>query len=73
MASFGFHFRYRLSGLPPSVRRYPCADGGGLTPGDMASLDAGVARLAATGDVSMLGSVLEPAARTGRHVEVIAD
>jgi RNA polymerase sigma factor (sigma-70 family) len=39
----------------------------------MASLDAGVARLAATGDVSMLGSVLEPAARTGRHVEVIAD
>jgi RNA polymerase sigma factor (sigma-70 family) len=39
----------------------------------MVTFDAGIARLAATGDVSMLGCVLEPAARTGRHVEVIAD
>jgi RNA polymerase sigma factor (sigma-70 family) len=73
MPNGGFHFQYRLSGLPPSVRRFARADTESLVPGDMASFDAGVARLAATGDVTFLGCVLAPTTRAERHVEVIAD
>ena len=73
MATFGFHFQYRLSGLAPSIRSLVRAEGESLVEGDMASLDAGVARLAATGDVSMVGCVLDATGRAAANVEVIGD
>ena len=59
MAGFGFSFRYRLSGYPPSIRCF--AHGGErLVPEDMVNLDAGVPTLATSGDVSLLGCLTEP-------------
>lgn len=73
MTAVGFNFRYRLSGLPPSLRNLACADAGGLVPGDMASFDAGAIRLAVTGDMTMLGCVVDSAGGGATDVGVIAD
>jgi RNA polymerase sigma factor (sigma-70 family) len=73
MNSFGFQFRYRLSGLPPSVRRFAQGGKQGLVPGDMVSLDGDVPALAATNDVSFLGCVIEPSAEDGPNLAVVAD
>ncbi len=73
MSSFGFHFRYRLSGLPPSVQRFAPSVKQGLVPGDMVSIEGDVPTLAATSDVSFLGCVIEPRAEDGPDIAVIAD
>jgi RNA polymerase primary sigma factor len=73
MNSFGFYFRYRLSGLPPSIHRFAPGVKLGLVPGDMVSLDGQSPALAATSDVSLLGCVIEPRAEDGRNIAVIAD
>jgi RNA polymerase sigma factor (sigma-70 family) len=73
MNSFGFHFRYRLSGLPPSTQRFAPGVKLGLVPGDMVSLDGETPALAATSDVSLLGCVIEPRTEDGRNIAVIAD
>ena len=73
MNSFGFHFRYRLSGLPPSIQRFAPGVKLGLVPGDMVSLDGEAPALAATSDVSLLGCVIEPRAEDGPNLAVIAD
>jgi RNA polymerase primary sigma factor len=73
MNSFGFHFRYRLSGLPPSIQRFAPGVKLGLVPGDMVNLDGETPALAATSDVSLLGCVIEPRAEDGRNIAVIAD
>ena len=72
MNSFGFQFRYRLSGLPPSVRRFALVKPG-FVPGDMVSLDGEIPALAATSDVSFLGCVIEPSPEDGPNIAVIAD
>jgi RNA polymerase primary sigma factor len=72
MNSFGFQFRYRLSGLPPSVRRFALVKPG-FVPGDMVSLDGDNPALAATNDVSFLGCVVEPSAEAGPNIAVVAD
>jgi RNA polymerase primary sigma factor len=73
MNSFGFQFRYRLSGLPPSIQRFAPGVKLGLVPGDMVSLDGETPALAATSDVSLLGCVIELRAEDGRNIAVIAD
>ena len=73
MNSFGFHFRYRLSGLPPSIQRFAPGVKLGLVPGDMVSLDGEIPALAATSDVSFLGCVIEPSPEDGPNIAVIAD
>src|SRR5258706_12482258 len=73
MNSFGFHFRYRLSGLPPSIQRFPPGANLGFVPGDMVSLDGDTPALAATSDVLLLGCVIEPRAEDGPNLAVIAD
>lgn len=73
MPSFGFHYRYRLNGGPPSIRRFARAEAEGLAPGDVVTLDAGAPRLAATGDVTFLGCVLEPQRGVDTSVDVVAD
>jgi len=73
MNSFGFHFRYRLSGLPPSIQRFAPGVKLGLVPGDMVSLDGEIPALAATSDVSFLGCVIEPSPEDGPNLAVIAD
>jgi RNA polymerase sigma factor (sigma-70 family) len=72
MNSFGFHFRYRLSGLPPSVQRFASVKPD-LVPGDMVSLEGDLPTLAATSDVTFLGCVIEPRAEDGPDIAVIAD
>jgi RNA polymerase primary sigma factor len=72
MSSLGFQFRYRLSGLPPSVRRFALVKPG-FVPGDMVSLDGDVPALAATNDVSFLGCVIEPRPEGGPNIAVVAD
>lgn len=73
MNSFGFHFRYRLSGLPPSIQSFAPGVKLGLVPGDMVSLDGETPALAATSDVSFLGCVIEPRAEDGPNLAVIGD
>jgi RNA polymerase primary sigma factor len=73
MSSCGFQFRYRLSGLPPSIRHFVPGGKQGLVPGDMVSLDGDAPALAATNDVSLLGCVIEPRADDGPNIAVIAD
>ena len=73
MSSFGFHFRYRLSGLPPSIQRFAPGVKLGLVPGDMVSLDGETPALAATSDVLLLGGVIEPRTEDGPDIAVIAD
>jgi RNA polymerase sigma factor (sigma-70 family) len=72
MDSFGFQFRYRLSGLPPSVQRFALVKPG-FVPGDMVSLDGDVPALAATSDVSFLGCVIEPRLDDGPNIAFISD
>jgi RNA polymerase primary sigma factor len=73
MNSCGFHFRYRLSGLPPSTRRFAQGGKQRLVPGDMVSLDGDMPTLAATSDVSLLGCVIEPRTDDGPNIAVVAD
>jgi RNA polymerase sigma factor (sigma-70 family) len=73
VTSFGFYFRYRMSGLPPSTQRFAGWGEQGLVPGDMVRLDAGVPVLTATLDFCLLGCVIEPRADWETDIEVIAD
>jgi len=69
----GFHFRYRLNGDPPVVRRFLREDSSGVAPGDMVTVEGLNAVPAATGDVTLLGVVRAPVDDSGAYVEVIAD
>jgi RNA polymerase primary sigma factor len=67
----GFHFRYCISGSPPTTRRHTPSRERALVPGDMASLVGGVAALAATGDRVFLGCVSERVASPEPHINVV--
>lgn len=62
-STYGFKFRYRLSGGPPTIQDLYCADSETLTKGDMATLEVGDGEidLAATNDTTLLGAILESA------------
>ncbi len=72
MTSSGFHFLYCVSGGTPAIRRFLRAgDEWGLVPGDMVRLAGGVPAPAVTGDVSLLGCVIEADANGGTDIVVI--
>jgi uncharacterized protein YbcI len=72
----GFEFRYRLSGRPPTIQSF-AMDGTQPCGGDMVSVAGRHARLAATGDLDILGVAQETvggeAARDSVRVIVDAD
>lgn len=63
-STYGFHFRYRLSGGAPTILDLLCKDTETLTKGDLVNLESGEIDLAATDDSALLGVVLETASGT---------
>lgn len=74
-STYGFHFRYRLSGGAPTILRLLSKATGTLTKGDLVNLETGEVDLAATDDNAILGAVLETKAVVDSTTEiaVIAD
>jgi uncharacterized protein YbcI len=56
---FGFTFRYRLSGQPPTIKGFPLKNTGTLSRGDMLNLEDGEVDLGVTGDAALFGVALE--------------
>lgn len=73
--SLGFHFRGRVSKMPPTIQLLTIKDSETLTKGDLVTLEAGEIDLAATDDTTILGVVLNTAAGTDSTTtyEVIVD
>lgn len=59
MELYGFHFRYRLCGQPPTVREFYFKDTEKLTLGDLVNVESGEVDLAATNDSAIVGAVIE--------------
>ena len=77
METYGFHFRYRLCGEPPTVQEFTFADTEVLHAGDLINIDSsGYADLAATGgDVGLVGAAVEYVSGTTlvSKIKVITD
>lgn len=73
--SAGFHYRGRVSKMPPTIQTLTIKDTETLTKGDLVSLESGEIDLAATGDSTMLGVVINTASGTDSTTtyEVIVD
>jgi len=75
MEAYGFHFRYRLCGQPPTIREYQSADTEVFNAGDLVEVASGLIDLAATDDDMLLGAVTEYVSSTASTtwVKVIVD
>ena len=77
METYGFHFRYRLCGEPPTIQEFIFADTEVLHAGDLINIDTnGRADLAATGgDVGLVGAAVEYVSGTTlvSKIKVITD
>ena len=60
----GFEFAYRQSGGAPTIQDLLFKDTETLTKGDLVNLESGEVDLAASGDIALLGAVLETKAGT---------
>lgn len=74
-STYGFKYRYRLSGGPPTIQNLLFKDTETLTKGDLVNLETGEVDLAATNDSGLLGAVLETKSGTDSttRIEVITD
>ena len=76
METYGFHFRYRLCGKPPTIQEFTFADTEVLHAGDLVNIDAsGYADLAVTTDTGIIGAATEyvSGTTTVTKVKVITD
>lgn len=79
METYGFHFRYRLCGKPPTVREYVFKDSETITAGDLVNLEqsssVSYADLAATNDSMIVGAAQETLSGTTAvtKIKVIVD
>jgi hypothetical protein len=75
MEAYGFHFRYRLCGQPPTIREYTFADTEVITAGDLCSLQSGYIDLAASDDKDFIGAAVEYVSGTTlvSKIKVIVD
>ncbi len=64
METYGFHFRYRLCGQPPTIMEAVFQDTEVIHAGDMVSLQANVVDLAATNDSDIIGVAIETVSGT---------
>ena len=73
--TYGFEFRYRECGKPPTILDLLVKDTGTLTKGDLGNLETGEIDLAATADTGLLGQILETASGTDSttRMKVIVD
>lgn len=73
--SYGFRFRGRVCGAPPTIQDLLFKDTETLTKGDLVNLETGEVDLLATGDTNALGVVLETIAGTDSttRIRVIVD
>ena len=74
-STYGFHFRYRLSGGPPTIQDILAADTATYYKGDLVNLETGELDPAATDDSALLGAVVETISATDSttYVRVITD
>lgn len=63
-ATYGFEFRFRECGKPPTILDLLCKDTETLTCGDLANLETGELDLAGTSNSAILGQILETASGT---------
>ena len=63
-ATYGFEFRYRECGKPPTILDLLCKDTDTLTKGDIVNLETGELDLGATADTALCGTVMETASGT---------
>jgi hypothetical protein len=76
METYGFHFRYRLCGEPPTIVEVTFKDTEVLHAGDLINMESGYADLAATGgDVGIIGAAVEYVSGTTlvSKIKVITD
>lgn len=75
MEAYGFHFRYRLCGQPPTIKEYLFKDTEVLTAGDLVNVESGEVDLAATADTGIIGAVTEYVSGTDSttKIKVITD
>ncbi len=64
METYGFHFRYRLCGQPPTIMEAVFQDTEVIHAGDMVSLQANLVDLAATNDSDIIGVAIETVSGT---------
>ena len=76
METYGFHFRRRLCGKPPTIQEFTFADTEVFHAGDLINIDAsGTADLAVTTDVGIIGAAVEYVSGTTAvsKIKVITD
>jgi hypothetical protein len=76
MEPYGFHFRFRECGQPPTVEEFVFQDTEVIHAGDLVSVDTGgYADLAATGDAVIVGAATETVSGTAHvsKIKVIVD
>lgn len=59
METYGFHFRYRLCGQPPTIMEELFQDTEVIHAGDLVSLQSNLVDLAATNDSDLAGAAVE--------------
>ena len=75
METYGFHFRYRLCGEPPTIAEFTFQDTEVITAGDLVAVQSGYADLAATNDADLCGAAVETVSGTTlvSKVKIITD
>lgn len=75
MEPYGFHFRYRLCGAPPTIAEFTFDDTETITAGDLVSVSATGADLGASNDKNLIGAAVETVAGTAdvSTIKVITD
>ena len=69
-STYGFHFRYRMSGGAPTIVDLLAADTATYYKGDFVTLDSGEVDPAATDDTTLLGAVMETKSCTASTTRV---
>lgn len=74
-STYGFKFRYRMCGAPPTIISILAADTATYYKGDFVNLESSEVDPAATNDTTLLGAVVETKACTDSttYVKVIVD
>jgi hypothetical protein len=75
METYGFHFRYRLCGAPPTIAEFTFDDTEILTAGDLISVSSTGADLGASNDKNLVGAAVETVSGTAdvTKIKVITD
>lgn len=75
MEAYGFHFRYRLCGQPPTIREFVFDDTEAFAVGDLLLLDTGTVDIGATGSAAFIGAAVEYVSGTAdvSKIKVIVD